>query len=122
MQNYQKYVGKEIGGTYFAKDGSATTTHMTMGNYKNNTLTQNTGRGMTAGFREGLNPNELTGFYHTHLDIDGDVSRRTKPSPKDKETRDQAKALMPNLEFFIITSPLYNGAENEKNNYTNDPL
>jgi len=114
-----EYVGTEIAGAYFTKEGSAVTTHMTIGNYKNNTLQSAKGHGHTEGIRQGLKLNEITGFYHTHPSTGISVSDRTRASEADINARDNALKLMPHMKFFIITSPLYYGADNEKIDYTN---
>lgn len=72
------------------------------------------GYGHAEGVRSGLKTTELTAFFHTHPSIGFSVSERTRASDADKNARDNALKLMPNLRFFIITAPLYYGAENEK--------
>jgi len=113
------YVGKEISGSYFSKDGSSVTTHMTIGQYKSNNLLQSKGFGHLKGIREGLKLNELTGFFHTHPNLDDKRYNRTNASPSDKLSRDNSLSVMPHLKFFIITAPLNYGEENLKIDYTN---
>ena len=112
------YVGKEIGGAYFSQGGAANTTHMTIGKYKNNSLKETRGHGNTEGVRNGLKTTELTAFFHTHPSLGISESDRTRASDADKNARDNALKLMPSMRFFIITDPLYYGAENEKIDYT----
>ena len=114
-----EYVGTEIAGAYFSKDGAAATTHITIGNYRNNTLQSAKGHGHSEGIRQGLKLNDITGFYHTHPSTGISVSDRTRASEADLNARDNALKLMPHMKFFIITSPLYYGADNEKIDYTN---
>ena len=114
-----EYVGTEIAGAYFTKESSAATTHITIGNYKNNTLQKAIGHGNAEGIRQGLKPNELKGFYHTHPSAGISVSDRIGASQQDFNARDNDLKLMPLLKFFIITSPLNYGANNEKIDYTN---
>ena len=62
-------VGKEIGGAYFAKDGAGTTTHMSIGLYKNNGLKETNSNGHAAWVRMYPHSNldkSLTGFF-THI-------------------------------------------------------
>ena len=113
------YVGTEIAGAYFTKEGSEATTHITIGNYKNNTLQSARGHGHSEGIRQGLKLNEITGFYHTHPSLGFSVSDRTRASGVDINARDNALKLMPHMKFYIITAPISYGANNEKIDYTN---
>ena len=112
------YVGTEIGGAHFTKEGSTETTHMTVGMYKNNSLKETQGHGHVEGIRQGLKLKELKSFYHTHPSINISESDRTRASDADKKSRDRALKHLPHMRFFIITDPLYYGAGNEKIDYT----
>lgn len=107
-------VGREIGGAYFAKDGAKTTTHITIGKYKNNTHTESrSGHGHNLWnklFPNSRLDNSLTGFFHTHPS-DGSINAliRINPSQQDIDSRNSALKLMPNLRFFILTHPVYPG-------------
>ncbi|MDC1105452.1 RHS repeat-associated core domain-containing protein [Prolixibacteraceae bacterium] len=114
-----EHVGTDIGGAYFTKEGSESTTHMTIGKYKNNTLKQTKGHGHIAGIRRGLKLKELKGFYHTHPSMGISEADRTRASKADINARNNALKLMPLMKFFIITSPLHYGVGNEKIDYTN---
>ncbi len=114
-----KMVGKEIAGTYFSKNGSSETTHITIGSYKNNSYTKHIGfgnnaiRSVTNTMAE-FNSYKATGLFHTHPW--GNV-----PSIPDKEIRDKEHERNPNLKFFIlINEVLYNGKEPYKHDYTTE--
>jgi hypothetical protein len=121
--NLSGMVGKEISGAYFSKDGAATTTHVSIGNYQNNTLTKSGPSGHALWQR--MNPdsqlgNSITGFFHTHPTIGYSVSDRTRASDQDKRSRDAALKLMPHLQFYILTHPVsYGGTFPYKIPYTN---
>ena len=114
-----EYVGTEIGGAYFSKDGQSTTTQITIGMYKDNTMTESksSGENLWAYFHgsEESKKYNLTGFFHTHPTINDDVynrtdnSNRTKPSDKDLSNRDSDHKTNPNLKYYIITNPLNYG-------------
>ncbi|MGN0186874.1 MAG: RHS repeat-associated core domain-containing protein [Paludibacteraceae bacterium] len=112
--NLSDMVGKEIGGAYFSKDGIGSTTHISIGRYKNNgyKITKG-GYGHTLWNKLYPNSkleNSLTGFFHTHPSgANISVSDRTKPSQQDKTSRDEALKIMPNLQFYILTHPINYG-------------
>ena len=112
--NLSEMVGKEIAGAYISKDGSSETTHMTIGAYKNNKLDESKEHGHSAWMR--LNPNsnlknDLTGFFHTHPTTGYSISSRTSASDQDRTSRDNALKTMPNLQFYILTYPIYYGGK-----------
>ncbi len=113
-----EYVGTEIGGAYFTKEGSSTTTHMTIGKYKNNSLKVTRGHGNAEGVRSGLKTTELTAFFHTHPSEGVSVSDRTRASEQDIRSRNSALKLMPHMRFFIITAPLRYDTKYKKIDYT----
>lgn len=106
-------VGKEVGGAYFAKDGAGTTTHMSIGLYKNNGLKETNSNGHAAWVRMYPHSNlnkSLTGFFHTHPS-NGNISvtDRTQPSRQDLYSRDKNLKANPNLQFYILTHPVNYG-------------
>ena len=110
--NLSDMVGKEISGAYFSKDGAEATTQISIGSYQNNTLTQSGSSGHALWQR--MNPdsqlgNSITGFFHTHLTTGYSVSDRTTSSKQDRDSRDAALKLMPNLQFYILTHPVNYG-------------
>jgi hypothetical protein len=110
--NLSAMVGKEIGGAYFSKDGAASTTHISIGAYRNNTLTETKAKGHTAWSRLYPNSsldNSLTAFFHTHPILGFILSDRTQPSDIDKKSRDKALEKMPWLKFYILTHPVSYG-------------
>ena len=109
-------VRKEIGGAYFAKDGANSTTHITVGRYKNNTHTENrSGHGHNLWnklFPNSRLENSLTGFFHTHPSNSSiNASIRINPSQQDRNSRNSALEQMPNMQFFILTQPVYPGGD-----------
>lgn len=122
--NLSEMVGKEISGAYFSKDGAAETTHVSIGNYKNNTLTDSGYAGQILWAK--MNPSSkieesLTGFFHTHPSIGYNKLDRTTSSLKDKQSRNNALGLMPLLRFYILTQPIkYGDKFPYKINYTNE--
>ncbi len=117
------YVGKEIGGAYFSKDGSESTTHITIGAYKNNEFKKTKNNGITA-FRQFSSTTEeftssLRGFFHTHPSGAGiKDSDRLVPSGPDRRNRDRALEMNPNLKYFLLTHPDYGGKFPRKIDYT----
>jgi RHS repeat-associated protein len=107
------YVGTEIGGAYFSKDGVSTTTQISIGMYKDNdlTTTKSSGSNLWPYFHgsEETNRFALTGFFHTHPSINVSVADRTVPSDKDLRGRDADHKLNPNLKYYILTDPLNYG-------------
>ncbi|WP_340067364.1 RHS repeat-associated core domain-containing protein, partial [Ascidiimonas aurantiaca] len=116
------YVGTEIGGAYFSKDGESTT-HITIGRYKDNSYKKTKSYGVGA-FREFVSTvkeftSSLTGFFHTHPNGVGiSDSDRLVPSLPDRESRDNALDANPSLKFFLLTHPDYGGRFPKKINYT----
>ncbi|HEU4495865.1 MAG TPA: RHS repeat-associated core domain-containing protein, partial [Flavobacterium sp.] len=87
------YIGKEISGAYFSKNGSINDTYMSIGQYKDNTYTKSLSKGtnLRAYFDEieEIKKIRITGFYHTHPDGAGiDDSDRLVPSDQDLKVRD----------------------------------
>lgn len=121
------YIGREIGGTYFSKDGVEDITHMTIGKYVNNTYRKNESNGSLA-IRKLCNSLDLSaalaefksyqfrGFLHTHPNEPG----RFNSSKEDKDFKNRALKHNPNLFFFIITHPEPGGNYPAKIDYTND--
>jgi len=110
--NLSDMVGKEISGAYFSKDGAATTTHISIGNYQNNTLTESGPSGHTLWQRMNSDSqlgNSITGFFHTHPTIGYSVSDRTSASEQDKRSRNRELKQMPHLRFWILTHPVNYG-------------
>jgi RHS repeat-associated protein len=112
-----EYVGKEIGGAYFSKDGAEKTTHISIGMYKNNSFdeTKSHGHNLASYFktREEKKSNiprfNLTGFFHTHPSANISNSDRLVPSDADLDARDNALRFNPNLKFLILTAPVSYG-------------
>jgi hypothetical protein len=121
--NLSDMVGKEIGGAYFSKDGSSETTHMSIGAYKNNKFDLTQGHGHPLWnklYPDSKLENSLTGFFHTHPSTGISVSDRTRASEQDKRSRDAALKVMPNMQFYILTHPVYPGGKFPyRINYTN---
>lgn len=114
--NLSDMVGKEIGGAYFSKDGTESTTHISIGRYENNRLKEmNGGHGHLSWNRlypDSKLESSLTGFFHTHPSSGNiSVSDRIRPSQQDKNSRDAALKLMPNLQFYILTHPVNYGGK-----------
>ena len=112
--NLSDMVGKEIGGAYYSKDGAGPTTHISLGRYCNNGYTENNGGHgnilWNKLFPDSNIQTSLTGFFHTHPSCANiSVSDRTQPSGQDKRSRDAALKIMPDLEFYILTRPIYYG-------------
>ncbi len=108
------YVGKEIGGAYFSKDGVSTTTQISIGKYQDNdmTTTKSNGSNLWNYFHGSDESNRftLTGFFHTHPSTNINVSDRIVPSDQDLSVRDaDHKQVNPNLKYYIITEPLNYG-------------
>ncbi len=106
-------IGKEIGGTYFSKDGAdGATTHVGLGKYKKNRATKSYKYvreliKTKEAINEGIDVSNVTGFFHTHPGngSDYDNSNRLVPSDSDLDFRDRSLNTNPNLKFFIITRP-----------------
>lgn len=107
------YVGKEIGGAYYSKDGEASTTHVTIGRYKDNdlTTTKANGNNLWTYFHGSDETNQYTlrGFFHTHPSANVNVDDRVVPSDQDLSVRDSDHKLDPNLKYYILTDPLSYG-------------
>jgi len=120
--NLANHVGKEVAGAYFSQDGSGNATHMTIGRYANNSMTQAKGHGnilYNKTFRK-LDSNDLTSFFHTHPSNGYSVSDRTSASQADKNARNNALLMNPKMRFFILTNPInYGGKFPLKIDYTN---
>jgi len=102
------YVGKEIGGAYYSKDGVKDITHMTIGAYQLNEYGNNKNNGYTAIRKITSNMTEynrylknIRGNFHTHPN----ESTRFQSSPADRNSRDRALETYPNMFFIIITHP-----------------
>ena len=114
--NLSDMVGKEIAGAYFSKDGVGPTTHISIGRYENNSYKETKG-GHGHVLWNKLYPdskleNSLTGFFHTHPSgANISVLDRIQPSQQDKNSRDAALKLMPNLQFYILTHPINRGGK-----------
>jgi RHS repeat-associated protein len=107
-----EYVGKEIGGAYFSKDGASGTTHISFGKYENNRVDK-----VYGGHGEYLNYLDKsdsysrynqTGYFHTHP-IGSSQSSRDLPSQDDITARNISLRSNPNLQFYIITAPINPG-------------
>lgn len=114
------YVGTEIGGTYFSKDGVNDITHMAIGGYKNNSYTETKDNGSTAprnvtSTLEEFQSYQVRGFLHTHPN----ESTRFNSSQADRDFKNRALKQNPNLFFFIITHPEPGGNYPTKINFTN---
>ncbi len=107
--NLSEMVGKEIAGAYFSKDGSSSsTTHITIGEYRENRHDSAKGHGITLWnktFPEEKLDNHIKGFFHTHPTTGYSNSTKLKPSPQDIKSRDMALKNNPNLQFYILTQP-----------------
>ena len=113
--NLSDMVGKEIAGAYFSKDGAESTTHISIGRYENNGLREAKGSGHSMWNRlypDSKLENSITGFFHTHPSNGNiSVSDRTQASGQDKISSDAALKFMPNLQFYILTHPIYSGGK-----------
>jgi len=109
-----EHIGKEVGGTYFSKDGKDKITHIAIGKYKRNTHKSTKSKGITALIQfagSGKKFNEgVRGFFHTHPS-GGNIkeSDRVVPSDTDLEARDNSLKINPNLRFYLITNPINYG-------------
>jgi hypothetical protein len=107
------YVGKEIGGAYFSKEGTSTTTHISIGRYEKNdmTTTKDYGHNLAYYFNTGeeIKNYSLTGFFHTHPSTNVNPGDRVVPSDQDLNGRDSDHKLNPNLKYYILTEPLNYG-------------
>ncbi|MDR0231501.1 MAG: DUF6443 domain-containing protein [Dysgonamonadaceae bacterium] len=104
-------VRKEIGGAYFSKDGAVSTTHMSIGMYKDNTRTETNSSGHTLWNRtypDSPMRNSLTGFFHTHPST---AEKRHDISGDDYTSKYNALQHNPNLNFFMLTRPMYWGGK-----------
>lgn len=106
------YIGKEIGGSYFSKDESKNTTHVSIGKYENNSFqeTKSHGNNMKSLFNNSQEANRytITGLYHTHPGYAGGSiknSDRLVPSAKDRGLRDSGLKINNNLLFILLTHP-----------------
>jgi RHS repeat-associated protein len=106
------YVGTEIAGSYFSKAEGESTSHVSIGMYKNNSHKKSSSSGHILGLRKNLN---LTGFFHTHPN-GGNISNsdRLVPSDADLDSRNNALRHKPNLNFYLITAPVNYGDEYPK--------
>ncbi len=111
------YVGKEIGGAYFSTGNGQATTHMTIGLYRDNTLTRTRGSGHVLGLAAGLT---LRALFHTHPSLGYKESDRMRASGTDKVSRDAALALQPNLRFYILTEAANPSDQPIKIDYTHE--
>jgi RHS repeat-associated protein len=107
------YVGKEIAGAYFSKDGASSTTHISIGRYQDNDMTTTKGgHGQNLNY---LQPGDdfsrytLTGLFHTHPSTNISTSDRVVPSDVDLDGRDSDLKNNPNLKYYILTDPLNYG-------------
>jgi len=105
------YVGREIGGAYFSKDGAESTTDITIGRYEDNAfaLTRDNGHNLRIYFntKEEINRFSLRGFFHTHPTGAGiSKSDRLVPSDNDLRARNNALKINPSLRFFLLTAPV----------------
>ena len=100
------FVGKEIGGSYLSTDG-ITTTHMTIGHYKNNTLNETKSHGQIAWMKQypSISTKGIQGYFHTHPSNGYSYSVRSNPSDYDKFIRDKNLQQNPNLFFYVLTHP-----------------
>jgi len=110
-------VGKEIGGAYFSKDGTGSTTHMSIGLYKNNTYKKSVSSGQSTWSRQFPDSKieiSITGFFHTHPS-GGNISIADRISGSEQDLRTKVAILKnaPNLQFFILTNPIYYGGTNK---------
>ena len=107
------YIGKEIGGAYFSKDGATSTTHVSIGKYEiNDNITTKGGHGQNLNYLESgddFRRYSLTGLFHTHLSTRVDESDRTVPSDQDLDSRDNDHRHSPHIKYFILTDPVKYG-------------
>ena len=110
------YIGKEIGGAYFSKEGVNETTHMTIGRYAGNdgTSTKDFGNNLSRYFADKTEIYNYTerGLFHTHPDLSvGSKQHKERFIPSDDDIRIRNDALRrnPNLQFFILTNPRNTG-------------
>ncbi|MGV8947174.1 MAG: DUF6443 domain-containing protein [Lutibacter sp.] len=117
------YVGTEIGGAYFSKNGGESTTHITLGGYENNSFKETKSHGMGA-FKQFASTvkeftSSITGFFHTHPNGAGiSDSDRLVPSLPDRQSRDNSLKVNPTLRFFLLTHPEYGGKFPRKIDYS----
>jgi len=111
---FSEYLGLEVAGSYISKDGASSITHMTIGNYENNTFTSTASFGHTLTYivDPATNPEEydsykVKGFFHTHPDSKSESKLR--PSELDRSVRDASLKLDPSVYFKILTYPVKAG-------------
>lgn len=106
------YVGKEIGGAYFSKDGASSTTHISIGKYQNNDMTTTRGHGQNLNYLEpgdDFKRYSLTALFHTHPSTNINTSDRVVPSDQDLDSRDSDLKNYPHMKYYILTDPLNYG-------------
>jgi RHS repeat-associated protein len=107
------YVGKEIGGAYFSKDGASNTTHISIGKYEMNDMTTTRGgHGQNLNYLEpgdDFSKYRVTGLFHTHPSTNINPSDRVVPSDQDLRGRDATHNNYPNIKFYLLTDPLNYG-------------
>lgn len=120
-----EYVGAEIGGASFKKEGETEVTLMTLGGYKNSGLKGgkvNHGHASLCNYfdsQEEMDQFSLYAFFHTHPSTNIDKNDRTRPSKSaDIPTRNSILRMNSSVRFFIITAPLGYGQPNQKIEYT----
>lgn len=106
-----EYLGVEVGGSYYSKDGSSNTTHVAIGKYLNNTSTKTLFFGNTSA-------DNLTGVFHTHPSNGYSALDRMRPSDADLEDRDNNLLLRPGLKHYILTGSSDWQSDFEKEDYT----
>ena len=121
-----EHVNKEIGGTYYAYDGSETDTHVIIGKYDTNTKYKTRNKGMNP--KEFINSAEeyykynRTRTFHTHPTVFGNIrgegaTRPYQSSPADDASKSEALKTSPNLLFYIIARSRKAGSSFERINY-----
>jgi RHS repeat-associated protein len=113
------YIGKELRGAYFSKDGTGNITNVSIGGYANASSTQTGSAGTNLGsvLRERGELNEIsnykiTGLFHTHptisnMNYNGDD--RFIPSKQDLDARDVELKVTPGVKHYILTEPANHG-------------
>ena len=108
-----EYVGREIGGGYFSKDGAENTTHMTIGRYENNRHDRTGSYGINfhsyPDIKNEYQRFQVKGIFHTHPSTGYSVLSRTSASRQDKKSRDEWLKMHPSLRVFILTEPVQYG-------------
>jgi len=116
---FSNYVGKEIRGTYFSKDGTGNVTDVSIGAYKDASTTTAGDNGAniapilkSRGEMDQFYQYKGVGFFHTHptvTDVYHNSEDRYGPSDPDKTTRDAELQTTPWMKHYILTEPQNSG-------------